>query len=574
MALTQTLFTGLSGIDTNQTRLNVVGNNIANVNTVGFKSSRALFKPQFYVTDASGSPPGAEFGGTNPSQRGLGATIATIQKDFSAGSIEPTGKSTDLAIEGNGFFVVEAGGDQLYSRDGSFQLNQNNELVNSSGAFVQGWAADEDGNIVRGALDKLQIPLGGATKARATETVNLKGALNTEGEIASGATILATQNVEVAGATPAPGDALTAVVPAGGGAPLFAVGDVLTLNGQKGDAALGDLTYEITGASTVGDLIEFFEQGLGIATGLPSVGAQTAGAQIEDTGAGAFGRLVVFGNQGEANEIAVSGSGFTSTNPAMSLSFAEDDAFGETTGAIGEGIRTTIPVYDSLGSALLVDVTMTLESTTGGGTTWRYNVESQNDTRYTFTDGDIDAGRFIGTGTVQFDTEGRPIGQTSVNVDVQRVNTGSGTPLSIALDFSQMSAVATESLISSQQDGVPAGTLTTFGIGDNGVITGTFSNGLNENLGQIAIAGFDNPEGLQDEGANMFRTAANSGDPQILAPTEGLAGKIRSGALELSNVDLSGEFINMIISSTGFSAASRVISTSDDLLTELINTTR
>src|SRR4029079_6302564 len=128
MALTSTLFTGLSGLNVNQTRLNVVGNNIANVNTVAFKSSRALFKPQFYVTDAAGSPPSADFGGENPSQRGLGATLATIQKDFSPGSIEPTGRATDLAIDGDGFFIV-TGKEQRYTRDGSFVLNSSNQLV-------------------------------------------------------------------------------------------------------------------------------------------------------------------------------------------------------------------------------------------------------------------------------------------------------------------------------------------------------------------------------------------------------------------------------------------------------------
>src|SRR2546423_10967323 len=102
MALTSTLFTGLSGLDVNQTRLNVVGNNIANVNTVAYKSSRALFKPQFYVTDTAGSPPSSDFGGTNPSQRGLGASVATIQKGLTQSSIEPTGKATDMAGPGRG----------------------------------------------------------------------------------------------------------------------------------------------------------------------------------------------------------------------------------------------------------------------------------------------------------------------------------------------------------------------------------------------------------------------------------------------------------------------------------------
>src|SRR5436305_12624432 len=115
MALTSTLYTGLSGLDVNSTRLNVVGNNIANVNTVGFKASRALFRPQFYVTDNAGSPSTANFGGENPSQRGLGAVVSTIEKDFSPGSLEVTGKNTDMAIDGDGFFVVQ-GKEQKYTR--------------------------------------------------------------------------------------------------------------------------------------------------------------------------------------------------------------------------------------------------------------------------------------------------------------------------------------------------------------------------------------------------------------------------------------------------------------------------
>src|SRR3954470_24142156 len=132
MALTSALFTGMSGLDVNQQRLNVVGNNIANVNTVAFKSSRALFKPQFYVTESAGGEATDTFGGTNPSQRGLGAVVAGIEKNFAAGAIEPTGQSTDMAIAGDGFFVVQ-GKEQTYTRDGSFQLNSAHALVTNGG---------------------------------------------------------------------------------------------------------------------------------------------------------------------------------------------------------------------------------------------------------------------------------------------------------------------------------------------------------------------------------------------------------------------------------------------------------
>src|SRR4051812_17675855 len=192
MALTSTLFTGLSGLNVNQTKLNVVGNNIANANTVAFKASRALFKSQFYVTDQSGSPPSDDFGGENPSQRGLGAVVASIEKDWSPGSIEPTGKSTDMAIDGDGFFVVQ-GKDQMFTRDGSFSLNSNNDLVTTGGDFVQGFGVDTNGNVIKGRLGNIAIPIGSVTQAQATKGVTLEGNLNADGAIATGASILNSQ---------------------------------------------------------------------------------------------------------------------------------------------------------------------------------------------------------------------------------------------------------------------------------------------------------------------------------------------------------------------------------------------
>src|SRR5215207_5168635 len=233
MSLTSTLFTGLSGLDVNQTRLNVVGNNIANVNTVAFKSSRVLFKPQFYVTDAGGTPADGDFGGSNPSQRGLGVTVATIQKDFSPGSIEPTGKATDLAIEGNGFFVVR-GTDQKYTRDGSFTLNEANQLITTGGEFVQGFGVDEDANVQPGQLQNIEIPLGSLTQADATENATFQGNLNANGLIGTGASIL-NSGVMISsdGVTmPVNNTALTDLRdPADLATPLLAAGSTLTLRG-------------------------------------------------------------------------------------------------------------------------------------------------------------------------------------------------------------------------------------------------------------------------------------------------------------------------------------------------------
>jgi flagellar hook protein FlgE len=174
MGLTSTLFTGLSGLDVNQSRLSVVGNNISNANTIGFKSSRALFKPQFYVTDNAGAPPDETFGGQNPSQRGLGAVVASIEKNFEPGPIEATGRATDLAMDGDGFFIVQ-GKQQYFTRDGSFSLNSDNELVTGSGEFVQGFGVDSNFNILSGQLKPVTIPLGTPLSDNRTAVVELFG---------------------------------------------------------------------------------------------------------------------------------------------------------------------------------------------------------------------------------------------------------------------------------------------------------------------------------------------------------------------------------------------------------------
>src|SRR5688572_1729339 len=199
MALTSTLFTGLSGLGVNQTKLNVVGNNIANVNTVAYKSSRALFKPQFYISEGGGTAPDGDFGGTNPNQRGLGAQIASIQKDFTQGAIEPTGKNTDLAIDGEGLFVVQDANGQQFTRDGSVGLNAADQLVRAGGQFVQGYQVDANFNVIPGSVGNVTIPLGALTSAKATENAYFKGNLNAAGDVATGASILNSQPLELVG---------------------------------------------------------------------------------------------------------------------------------------------------------------------------------------------------------------------------------------------------------------------------------------------------------------------------------------------------------------------------------------
>jgi flagellar hook protein FlgE len=583
MALTSTLFTGLSGLDVNQTKLNVVGNNIANVNTVAYKSSRALFKPQFYISEGGGSAPDGDFGGTNPNQRGLGAQVASIQKDFTQGAIEPTGKNTDLAIDGEGFFVVQDAGGQQFTRDGSFGLNAANQLTTTGGQFVQGYQVDSNFNIVPGRLGNVTIPLGALTSAKETSNAYFKGNLNAGGDVATGASILTSQPLEIVGggSLQANGSDLLVNVGTSAGAATtaaFSVGQTFTLTGQKGERDVQPSTFVVTGTNTVGQLMDFFQQGMGVfpqgtGTGTvpddgnaatPQPGWFIGGSAADPAGTT---RLVLQGNLGEANKLSIPAAGFVDPSGATPLTFQDGDFGGITSDPAGESVRTSFVGYDSLGNPVTVNVTAVFESSSNSGNTWRFYAESPDDT---------DPSGILDSGTLTFDDSGKLIASTNTSVKVDRDNTGSGTPMSVNLDFSNMTSLAsaTSELLMTRQDGNAIGTLNDFSIGTDGKITGSFTNGQTRTLGQVAVATFTNPGGLNDEGGNMYKTGTNSGDPVIAAPMTLGSGGIRSGALEQSNVDLSEEFINMIVASTGFSAASRVITTSDQLITELLNSSR
>lgn len=575
MGLTSTLNTGLSGLDVNQTMLNVVGNNIANVNTVSFKSSRVLFSPQFYVTQQSGSAPDATFGGTNPNQTGLGAQISSIETDFTPGPIDSTGVDTDMAIDGAGFFVVQASGGQAYTRDGAFTLNSGNDLVTSGGAFVQGYGADANGNVVTGALQNINIPLGEATEAKSTQNVMMQGNLNASGDVAAGATILTSQAFTNTGGTaPAATDDLvnlesTDTTPVA----LFTAGDTLTLAGTRGSRQLPAQSLTVTATTTLGDLENFVNEALGIDTTVSEAGLPTPGATLQSTGT--TSQLTIIGNSGTANALTLGSGGIVDSTSGTSPFTMSDGTYTDpatstqyTSGAIGESTHTTINAYDSLGNPITVDITAVLESKADSGDTWRFYATSPDNMGNT--------GPVVGTGTLTFDSTGNLKSSTGTTLTISRTGTGAGTPVVMKIDFSGATSLASTSsqLLMSNQDGSPIGTLTSFSVGENGTITGAFSNGLTRTVGQVALAMFNNPQGLIDEGGNVYASGASSGAAQISAPQTASAGAIRSGALEESNVDISKEFINLIIASTGFSASSRVITTSDQLITDLLNSQR
>ncbi|MBK7294570.1 MAG: flagellar hook-basal body complex protein [Holophagaceae bacterium] len=230
-------------------------------------------------------------------------------------------------------------------------------------------------------------------------------------------------------------------------------------------------------------------------------------------------------------------------------------------------MRTTFIAYDSPGGTVEVDATLVLDSRSSTSTTWRYYIESADDS---------DAALQVGTGTLSFDTDGRLLDSTPITVSIDRDSSGVNTPMTFTLRFQDQQTVTTSladdrSQISATfRDGAPLGTLAAFSVGQDGIITGSFTNGLTHTIGQVAIATFTNNEGLVDEGDNLFRPGANSGPAVVTTPGTLGAGTIVGGALELANVELGDEFIKLIQSSTGYSANSRVIRTTDELMQQLL----
>jgi len=557
MSLTSAMFTGLTGLYANQFIIDTSGDNIANLNTTAFKGNRATFENQFVHTLSGGTPPGTTTGGTNPRQIGKGVALAAIQRNFTPGAVETTGVPTDLAIEGAGFFVVDSPNEgRLYTRDGTFRLDALNTLVTSDGFNVLGYGVDGNFQIDRSTLTRLQIPLGSMGMAKATSNAFFDGNLNANGTIATQGSVLRSQELLGAGGVPATAATLLTDLQdaASPGVPLFAAGDVLTFaNVKKGGRQLPQRTLTVTAATTLGDLATAMQNHMGISQD-PAAGG-TPGVTID-----ANGRILIQGNSGEDNALELDLSAIRSSNVGFPAPFM----FTETQAANGESVHTSFIAFDSLGTPVQVGLTMVLVNKTNAGQTWRFYADSYDDT---------DASPVLGdTGTISFNNDGQVTNVTNNRIRIDRAATGALTPLVIDLDFSRMTGLTTEdsTAVMTLQDGFTTGSLTSFSVGSDGVITGTYSNGLTRPLGQVAVATFTNPEGLLLGANNMYYVGANSGQPRITTPESFGAGRIVAGSLEMSNVDLTREFIGLITATAGFSASGRVISTSNDLLNELL----
>lgn len=358
---------------------------------------------------------------------------------------------------------------------------------------------------------------------------------------------------------------------------LFEVG-TLDFTARKGGRTLAPKSFEITATSTVQDLIDFMQNAVGIQTTLddpqhPIPGSlNTIPGETTALSPGIVirnGQIRVVSNNGVNNEVEIDISSFRITTPAGDI-VTPNAGFGTIQQPKGQSTVADFVVYDSLGIPLNVRVTAVLESVSDSATTYRWFADSSQNSP---TSG---AEISVGTGLVTFDGKGSFVNTTNDRVTIQRRNIPSSDPLEFAIDFTSVSglAQANSSLAAARQDGSSAGTLSSFIIGEDGTIRGVFSSGVTRDLGQIRLARFANPAGLEQKGQNTFSQGVNSGLPVQGNPGDDGTGKIIAGAVELSNTDIGKNLIDLVLATTQYRGNARVITTAQQLLDELLNLRR
>lgn len=339
----------------------------------------------------------------------------------------------------------------------------------------------------------------------------------------------------------------------------------LSFNPRKGGRSLDTKELTVTSTTTVNDLINFMEESFGIQETTSDANNPILG---NPGGSVANDRISIASNFGTDSAVSVSLSALQmddGTGPqAINL------GFNSTQEADGESAVTDFVVFDSLGVPLNVRLTASLEARDGNSTTYRWYADS--------ADNDPISGVSIsaGTGTIVFDGEGNVTNVSNATISIDRATVSSSSPLEFELDFSQISGLAADdaSLSASRQDGSGAGTLSDYIIGEDGRISGIFTNGVTRDLGQIRLARFANNSGLEQRGENLYSSGVNSGLPIVTDPGDQGSGAIRAGAVELSNTDIGQNLIDLILASTQYRGNTRVITAVQQLFEELMNLRR
>ena len=474
----RSLYSGVSGLKNHQIRMDVVSNNVSNVNTIGFKRGRVTFQDMISQNISGASRPQEGRGGTNPKQIGLGMQVAAIDTIHTQGAIQVTGKITDVAMMGQGFFIQKLGERTFYTRAGNFGIDRNKMLVNPANGFkIQGWNSTTlpDGRTfinTSSPTGDISIPIGDKYQARATTSVKYKCNLNASAKI--------------------------------------------PINPNN------PTREEISNRAV-----------------------HTTSINVHDS-------------RGRVHEVKVN---FVRTDENTWLA--------------------TVEVPSSVPNSAQVDVGPR-SATSTNQLVFRFNNSGAPEALSEV----VAPGQRADSITRREGQAQQPklVANLRFNVPDERRNAAGqnqGEQLEIRLDFgtlgqidgaTQFNGPTTTKAIS--QDGYGMGYLESFQINDSGIVIGSYSNGQKRELGQLAVATFINQEGLERAGDTTFIETVNSGTADVgEAKTQG-KGRIVAGALEMSNVDLSEEFVDMIVTQRGFQANSRSITTSDQMIQEILTLKR
>ena len=552
----RSMYSAVSGLKTHQTRMDVIGNNIANVNTVAFKSSSVTFSDILYQTtsNASGANATTGTGGVNAKQIGLGTTAAATKVSItSAGASETTGNPFDIRLtdkNSTNFFIVNNGSENVFTRSGSFYVDGSGNLcMSSTGYTVMGWQVDETtGEIRKDTVSALRImqEKNLTSAPEATTQATIAGVLDeNDADVKSDAGKVMNLNFY---------DNLGYQYTA-----KFAI---------KATGTDGKYTVELTSIldSNNKNIIDGWSQAdISSLFGKVDTNAVVGKYKLADGFITNNNKIYAVTGQGVEVELTDDGKGTFTSNGGTGKTYTLSDIY--------DGLSATIQGYiangkkDEKGNPYNYSIdTATGEVTV---TTTKASHELEFDTA---------TGKFKSIGnepksvtlnlnslTNGFNTNGN---FSNINVDfTQCLNYGNGGKTTIGAD-----AGATDGTTGK---GRKLGAMTGIFIDTSGRIYGTYDNGNTELLGQIAVAQFSNASGLEKVGESCYRTTLNSGEFDGIGVEISADGSsMTTGELEMSNVDLSSEFTSMITTQRGFQANSRVITTSDTLLEELVNLKR
>jgi flagellar hook protein FlgE len=650
------LFVGISGIRSHQTRMNSISNNVANINTTGYKASRVNFADVIGLTLSEGSGARGQVAATNPLQSGLGAQVSSIDTILQQGSLQSTGVDTDLAIEGEGFFLLSDGTRKFYTRDGTFSFDAAGKLTDpGTGMVVQGNLANADGSFTS-EVEKLVIPLDRESKAQATTRISLSGNLDISAS-GQGESVWTTRTrfgkpASLTG-TPASLDfsslqngGLKLTIDKGGQVTestlvvpprvykdrvelVAALNSQLEMNGTlKGQALfktndLGQLILRtVEGGEQITIKVDNADSQVNVVSPLGfTANAKKPGTKAANTDlindAANVGQDLTDGDLLRFSGTKPNGEHFdgsfvfnrTKTDKLADLFRAVESVYGGVqagldpdTGELilteqasgdrvvgfdvqfslldagnGSGIfgdnppyeySTNTQVYDAKGNVHSLTTTFT-RSTVANEWSWVSSVDGM-------------APAAGNNGKVVFNEDGTLRSFEAADKSPLVFQPSGGTPelrLEIAASGTDQLGGLTQFVASSsvsvrEQDGHGAGRLQSITIENSGEVKGLFSNGDSQVLGRVVLAGFGNPAGLKRQGDNFFIETEASGQAVVGAAGTAVQGQVRSGSIELSNVDLASEFTSMMVTQRGFQASARSITTADEMLTELVNLKR